>query len=287
MIYNIDILTGDCTKERERSQALSHRAWPCAGMRQGDQEVMEKSRLSTEREWASRFMDAGKVSYEAAAPLALFADPATSTGGEKATMEIPSHEALKGFTKNIFWKPCLIWHIDRVRIMNPIRTWAEGQRLLGIRGDVDRVCFTYLTDVRYQVEAHFEFNRNRPEFEPQWKNSRKYYSEFVRAAMAEGRRVPFFGKSECLPTYIRLCEFGAGDGYYDGKGERRLGYLYYGLTYPDEAYDSETKGMLTYNVFNAVMKDGIVTYPDPSECLRRAVREFPVKQFPEKREEAE
>ena len=89
-------------------------------------------------------------------------------------MEIPSHEALKGFTKNIFWKPCLTWFVDRVRIMNPIRTHAEGQRFLGYRGEQDRAYFTYLEDVRYQVEAHFEFNPRHPEFSEQWTNNMKY-----------------------------------------------------------------------------------------------------------------
>lgn len=244
----------------------------------------QKSRSLLEKEWAEKFMNTGKVSYETAASLALFADPVTSTGGEKLTMEIPSHEALKGFTKNIFWKPSLTWHIDKVRIMNPIKTHAEGQRLLGYRGEQDRAYFTYLENVRYQVEAHFEFNPHHPEFSEQWTNDLKYYHEFVRAVIAEGRFTPFLGKSECLPTYIRLCEFGEGEGYFDNKGTHDFGFLYHGLTYPDEAYDTATEGHITYNMFHAVMENGIVEYPHASHCLHRTMGRAQIKRFPDKRE---
>ena len=242
----------------------------------------QRSRSSIENEWAEKFMETGKVSYETAASLALFADPVTSTGGEKLTMEIPSHEALKGFTKNIFWKPCLTWFVDRVRIMNPIRTHAEGQRFLGYRGEQDRAYFTYLEDVRYQVEAHFEFNPRHPEFSEQWTNDMKYYHEFVRAVIAEGRYNPFLGKSECVPDYIRLCEFGEGKGYFDNKGTRDLGYLYHGLTYPDEAYDATTEGHITFNMFHAVMENGVIEYPPARQCLHRTMGRGKTKRFPDK-----
>ena len=245
-------------------------------------EILNKK--AVENEWAEKFMKTGKFSYEIAGRLALFADPVTSTGGEKLTMEIPSHSALQGVTKGIFWKPCLIYYIDRVRIMNQIRTHAEGQRLLGYRGEQDRAYFTYLEDVRYQVEAHFEFNPHHPEFSEQWTNDLKYYHEFVRAVIAEGRFTPFLGKSECVPTYIRLCEFGEGEGYFDNKGTHDFGFLYHGLTYPDEAYDAATEGHITYNMFHAVMENGIVEYPHASHCLHRTMRKAQIKRFPDKRE---
>lgn len=239
----------------------------------------EKSRNGTVREWTGYFMDKGKVSYEVASPFALFADPVTSTGGEKCSMEIPSNEALKGFTKNIFWKPCITWYIDRVRIMNPIRMTAVGQKLTGLRGEMDLAYYTYLTDVRYQVEAHFEFNRNRPEYAEEWSNPVKYYSQFAKALLAEGRYSPFLGKSECVPSYIRPCAFGEGSGYYDKRGSHHYGYLYYGLTYPDEAYDSESAGWITLHLYDAVMENGIVEYPLPAKCLHRKIRQAMPKTF--------
>lgn len=251
-------------------------------------EIMEhRSRSSIENEWTEKFMKTGKVSFETAGRLALFADPVTSTGGEKISMEIPSYEALKGFIKNIFFKPALTWYVDRVRVMNPIRMHAEGQLLLGYRGEKDRAYFTYLEDVRYQVEAHFEFNPHHPEFSAQWTNDAKYYHEFVRAVIAEGRYNPFFGKSECVPDYIRLCDFGEGAGYYDNKGYKDFGCLYHGITYPDEAYDEATEGHITINMYHAYMVNGIVEYPPAPQCLHRTMGKAKIKRFPDKPKEEE
>ena len=53
---------------------------------------------------------------------ALFTDPITRIGGEKTSYHLPTYEALKGVCKSIYWKPTLIWYIDKVRVINPIRT---------------------------------------------------------------------------------------------------------------------------------------------------------------------
>ena len=56
---------------------------------------------------------------------ALFTDPLTKVGGEKATYQLPTYEALKGILESVYWKPTIKWIIDRVRVMNPIRTEAR------------------------------------------------------------------------------------------------------------------------------------------------------------------
>ena len=44
---------------------------------------------------------------------ALFSDVLTRVGGEKYSYPIPTYEALKGILQSIYWKPTLIWYIDR------------------------------------------------------------------------------------------------------------------------------------------------------------------------------
>ena len=237
------------------------------------------SRSQLTQKWVDEFARCGRISYEIAGRTALFSDPTTSCGGEKISMEIPSYGAIKSITKNIFWKPAIDIRITRVRVMNPIRMAGEGVLMLGLGGEKDRVYHTYLQDVRYQVEFTFDFNRHHPQFASQWNNKQKYLHEFVRAIIAEGRHEPFLGKSECVPTYIRPCRFGEGDGYYDHDGAKSFGYLKWGLTYPDEAYDEETEGCITDHIWPAEMADGIVTYPPPGDCLRRKIRDAQITDF--------
>ena len=76
---------------------------------------------------------------------ALFSDPITRVGGEKYTYPVPTYQALKGVVESIYWKPTIIWHIDKVRVMHPIRN--EAINCKGIRyGDssnYDLSIYTY------------------------------------------------------------------------------------------------------------------------------------------------
>lgn len=63
-----------------------------------------------------------KISFRLTGRTALFSDPITKAGGEKFSYSVPTYQALKGICESIYWKPTFIWYIDRVRIINPIRT---------------------------------------------------------------------------------------------------------------------------------------------------------------------
>ena len=62
---------------------------------------------------------------------ALFTDVLTRVGGERCTYMIPTYEALKGILHSVYWKPTIIWYIDSVRIMHPVRTFRKGIRPVG------------------------------------------------------------------------------------------------------------------------------------------------------------
>ena len=225
-----------------------------------------------------QFCRNGKVEFEVSGQSALFADPITSAGGEKTTYSVPTYEALKGVTKRIYWKPTFIWVIDRVRVMNPIRTEAMGTKLPRLDGDgQDLANHTYLLDVRYQVEAHLIWNMNRPEYE-QDRSIQKHYGCFARALLKGGRLPVFLGKSECC-AWVRPCSFGEGTGAYDHSGTLNFGYMYHGITYPDEAYSPETKGKLTLDIAPVLMQDGIIRYPEPGECRNKPIRSGEMKNF--------
>lgn len=238
--------------------------------------------------WTSRFYKENCIEYKVSGELALFADPITSAGGEKTTYSVPTYEALKGITKSIYWKPTFIWVIDSVRVMNPVMTESWGTRLININKrpgaskEADIANYTYLVNVLYQVKAHIEWNKNRPEYIKD-RNYKKHYGEFAKALLKGGRLPDFLGKSECC-AYVSVCEFGAGEGYYDHSGEISFGYMYHGITYPDEAYSEETKERLTLNLAPVIMKNGIIQFCRPSECMHQTIRTGTVKQFKEKEE---
>ena len=86
-----------------------------------------------------------------------------------------------------------------------------------------------------------------------------------RALKAGGRRDIFLGTRECQAE-IRPCKFGEGEGYYDAVGELALGYMYHGMTYPEEAVMQEDKKYLTVRFWRPVMKNGVITFLRPEEC---------------------
>ena len=106
------------------------------------------------------------ISFRLWGRYALFTDPVTKTGGEKCSYHVPTYEAIKGVLKSIYWKPTIIWHIDKVRVMKPLQTQTKGTKPLvwgGGNKRNDLSIYTFLHDVEYQVSAHFEWNEHRPE----------------------------------------------------------------------------------------------------------------------------
>lgn len=220
------------------------------------------------------------VEFQVSGDYALFSDPIIRIGGEKCSYQIPTYEALKGILASIYWKPTLIWVIDRVRIMNPIQTEVKGIRPIKYYGGNDLSYYTYLKNCVYQVRAHFEWNENRPELAGD-RNENKHHEIARRMIRKGGRRDTFLGTRECQ-GYVEPCVFGQGGGAYDEVAELAFGLQYHGLTYADEAYSSETAGMMTANFWYPVMKNGIIAFPRPEACpLHKPLRQMDMKPFGE------
>lgn len=222
------------------------------------------------------------VEFEVYGDYALFSDPVMRVGGEKCTYQIPTYEALKGILQSVYWKPTLIWYIDAVRIMNPIRTEVKGIRPIKYNGGNDLSYYTYLKNCRYQVRAHFEWNENRPELIAD-RNENKHHEVAKRMIVKGGRRDIFLGTRECQ-GYVEPCVFGEGEGAYDTAEELAFGLMYHGITYADEAYDSNTGNKMTANFWYPVMKKGIIEFPKPEDdcVIHKIIREMDMKTFGEK-----
>lgn len=216
------------------------------------------------------------ISFKVYGRYALFTDPVTKIGGEKSSYHLPTYEAIKGVLKSIYWKPSFIWYVDKVRIMKPLRTQTKGTKPLVWSGGNSLAIYTFLHDVEYQVEAHFEWNEYRPELAKDHIDG-KHFSIAKRSIERGGRQDIFLGTRDCQ-AYVEACEFGEGRGIYDDIDELGFGLMFHGFDYPDETGLDE----LHCRFWDATMKNGILEYPRPEECtIRRFIRPMEPKQFKE------
>ncbi len=217
-----------------------------------------------------------QISFRLWGRQALFTDPVTKIGGEKFSCQVPTYEAIKGVLKSIYWKPTLIWHVDKIRVMNPIRTQTKSTKPLDWNGGNTLALYTFLQDVEYQVQAHFAWNEYRPEL----KNDRidgKHFAIANRMLERGGRQDIFLGTRDCQ-GYVAPCEFGKDKGAYDDLDELAFGLMFHSFAYPDETGVNE----LHSRFWMARMQRGVITFPqvnNTKSLKSRFVREMTPKIF--------
>lgn len=218
-----------------------------------------------------------RIELEIRGERALFSDPLISAGGEKLSCPIPTREALKGILSSVYWKPTIIWYPDELRVMNVIRYENIGVRQLRYAKSGCALSeWTVLRDVCYRLSAHFEWNENRPELCAD-RNEHRHYFGAKRMLERGGARPVFLGKRRFCAE-VSPCRFSEGEGFYD-HAQQDFGFMYCGITYPDEGYDDITRSGISVNYFRAEMRGGIIRYPRPEECESRFVKPMPVKSF--------
>lgn len=216
------------------------------------------------------------ISFRLWGQFALFTDPVTRIGGEKCSYHVPTYEAIKGVLKSIYWKPTLIWHIARVRVMKPIRTQTKGMKpLKWSDGGNDLAYYTFLRDVEYQVEAHFVWNEHRPELKAD-RIDGKHFTIAQRMLERGGRQDIFLGTRDCQ-GYVEACRFGEGEGAYDKIDEMAFGLMFHSFGYPDETGTDELKA----NFWMGKMNYGVLDFSalKPESLISRSVRPMTAKVF--------
>lgn len=200
-----------------------------------------------------------KISFKVWGRQALFTDPTTKIGGEKFTYQVPTYEAIKGILKSVYWRPTLIWHIDRIRVIKPIQTQSKSIKPLKWTGGNTLAIYTFLRDVEYQVEAHFEWNKNWPEL-AQDRNLNKHMAIALRMLERGGRQDIFLGTRDCQ-GYVEPCCFGDEESFYDTADKLDFGLMFHSFGYPDETGNNE----LISRFWMANMIHGIITFPNVND----------------------
>jgi len=216
------------------------------------------------------------ITFKVMGRYALFTDPITKIGGEKSTLTLPTYQALKGICESIYWKPSIIWFVDRVKIINKIQSESKGIRPVKYSGGNDLSRYLYLKDVKYVVSCHFEFNHGRPELIKDH-NENKHYFIAKRSLEKGGRRDIFLGARECQ-AYVEPANFEEEKSYYNDMGEMEFGMQYHSLSYPDE----NGKNQLITKFWYPKMINGAVEFCRPENCPKEVIaREMLPKIFNE------
>lgn len=218
--------------------------------------------------------------YRLSGEYALFTDPVTKGGGEKFTYQIPTYQALKGITEQIYWKPTIQHYIDSIKVMRPIKTETKGVLAPLKKGGQDLNYYTYLKNVEYLVKVHFEWNKVRPELDYD-RNVKKHEQIFLRCLKRGGRRDIFLGTRECIGYVekINKSKFDNAITPFEGR-QMSFGIMFHSFVYPDEAYNEETASNLTSNFTNIFMNDGRIDFVRPEESIiQQKLRNYSTKKF--------
>jgi len=210
------------------------------------------------------------IQFKVYGNLALFSDPITRVGGEKSSYHLPTYEAMLGICEAIYWKPTIIWIIDKVRVMKPIQTQTKSIKLRKYNSNQnDLATFTYLYDVEYHVSAHFEWNLARQDLSND-RDENKHHNLAKRYLNKGGKRDAYLGTRECF-AYIEPCDFDEGIGFYDCIEEIRFGKMFHSFSYPK----SENETNLYANLWDAILKRGVISFCKPNECtIKRKVKDY-------------
>lgn len=191
---------------------------------------------------------------------------------ERVSYDVMTPSAARGLLEAIYWKPAILWKIDKIHVINQIRfdnirrnevlgkisaatvKSAMGGKEVILFQDAtdDRVqrASYLLRDVCYCIEAHFELtDKAGPD-----DTVEKHYNIALRR-MRRGQcfHHPYFGCRE-FPAQFELIEGAIPLSRYLGES-KDLGFMLWDIDFADE---------MKAIFFRAFMEDGIIDVP---KCL--------------------
>lgn len=193
---------------------------------------------------------------------------------ERVSYDVITPSAARGILEAIYWKPAIVWVIDRIHVLNPIRFDNLRRNELGGKvplgtvkkamkngstpveifiDEVDKEgkltnrqqrAALVLRDVAYVIEAHFEFKGSEDN------NAAKHKEMFERrAAKGQCFHHPYLGCRE-FPAFFELIMEKIPRSALTGV--RDLGWMLHDI---DFGNNMEAK------FFRAVMRDGVIDVP--------------------------
>lgn len=169
--------------------------------------------------------------FEIFGTRAMFKTPASKLSGECVSYLLPTYSALVAICEKIYYRPGIKWVVEECRVMNPIRQEHMGIKtphyLINKKEKKQRFIYTYLSDVRYQVKAHYE--KDVAYFDSTFFNLGQD-KDIEKAIQNGGEQMVTLGCSDCQ-AYIRPCVWGEEKGYYDNSGLGEAYYMFHKFVY--------------------------------------------------------
>lgn len=194
---------------------------------------------------------------------------------ERVSYDVMTPSAARGILEAIYWKPAIVWEIDRIHVMNPIRfdnirrnevlgkiplkdvknAFSGKEAVLFKDSNDERVqrASLILRDVEYYIEAHFTMTgKAGPE-----DTVEKHYNVALRR-MRKGQcfHHPYFGCRE-FPVQFEFIEGKIPPS--DLKGKKDLGLMLWDIDFTHD---------MNPVFFRAEMNDGII---DVQKCHNAGV----------------
>ena len=190
---------------------------------------------------------------------------------ERVSYDVITPSAARAVFETILWKPAIVWRVERVEVLNPVRwislrrnevgavastrnaeqAMRSGRGLLGLNVEDERQqrAGLFLRDVRYRLHARFDLTERAGEGD-----STAKFAEMFRRRARNGQCVN--------QPYLGCREFAAGFRLVDAKEKlahpisesRDLGWMLFDMDYSDT---KDPKPLF----FRAEMKDGVVDVP--------------------------
>jgi len=208
-----------------------------------------------------------KVALRVWGDFACFTRPEMKV--ERVSYDVITPSAARGILEAIYWKPEIVWVIERLHVMRPIRFTNIRRNELGSVGPSDRTLKPYLSgtkteplmqvieddrqqraatllqNVDYLIEAHYELLGGK-------ESPQKHYEMFKRRA----------SKGQCFQQpYMGCREFVANFAWHEGdgpsvedslQGTRDLGFM---------LHDIDFNNQMTPRFFRATMINGVIEVP--------------------------
>jgi CRISPR-associated protein Cas5d len=205
------------------------------------------------------------LSLRARGPLAVFTDPALKV--ERVTVPVMTPTAARGLLSAVLWKPAIEWHVERIKVLAPIRFTSFRRNEVNSRvptisaslirdggeppvlfADEDRAQrnTVALRDVDYVVEARVVLTGRAGAAD----NIPKFVDMFRRRVeKGQGFSTPYFGCREFAADVL------SADGAPPPQPEnRRLGRILWDVEY-------ERGGRARAHFFDAEIVNGILEVP--------------------------
>lgn len=187
---------------------------------------------------------------------ALFTRPEMKV--ERVSYDVMTPSAARGILEAIYWKPAILWIIDRIHVLRPVRfenirrnelanrvavnqhDMDEGKPVCRyIEDDRQQRASMVLRNVEYVIEAHFDLTGSDDDpgkhlaiFERRVKNGQCFHR-------------PYFGCRE-FPVNFEWCDEIPATPF---SGEQNLGYMLHDIDFAND---------MAPRFFRAVMQDGII-----------------------------